>query len=72
MSNEKISPHTAPQEKYRVIGVGTFDNSHWVEKDLDTLKEAKEYVDKETEGEEMLIMHVYDDVGRHRYQAGSY
>ncbi len=61
----------APRGKFRVIGVDTFDGGDWVEDDFDTLEKARKHADERTEGEQMLKMHVYDDTGSHRHEAGT-
>ena len=61
----------APEGKFRVVGVDTFDGSDWVEGDFDTLNQATKHVIEKTKGEEMLIMHIYDDTGTHHYEHGS-
>lgn len=59
----------APKGKFRIIGVDTFDGGDWVEGDFDTLDQAIEHVNEKTKGEQMLMMHVYDDTGSHRHRA---
>lgn len=61
----------APEGKFRVVGVDTFDDSNWLEGDFDTLDKAKSYALDKMKGEQMLKMHVYDDTGSHRYEAGT-
>lgn len=60
----------APKGKFRVIGVDTFDGGDWVQGDFDTLEKAKEIADEK--GGTMTKMHVYDDNGRHVYDAGTF
>ena len=63
---------SAPPGKFRVIGVDTFDGDDWVEGDFDTLELAKKHVIKSITGKEMLIMHIYDDRGKHCANAGKF
>lgn len=60
----------APKGKFRIIGVDTFDGSDWVYKDVDTFEEAKKFADEE--GGVMLKVHVYNDEGKHVYEAGTF
>ena len=60
----------APKDMFRVVGVDTFDGSDWVEGDFKTLEEAEKHADKR--GGVMLKMHVYDDQGVHRHEAGTF
>ncbi len=60
----------APKGKYRVIGVDTFDGDDWLEGDFDTLKGALERA--RSEGGQMTVLHVYDDAGRHKGNAGTF
>ena len=62
----------APSGKFRIIGVDTFDGTDWVYKDVNTIKEAKEFADKEVVGTGFLKIHVYNDNGRHICEAGSF
>lgn len=62
----------APEGKFRVVGVDTFDGSDWVERDFKTLAAAKRHANKQTKGKQMLKMHVYDDQGVHQYDAGTF
>jgi hypothetical protein len=62
----------APAGKYRVVGVDTFDGTDWVEGDFDSKEAATAHADERTDGKEMLKMHVYDDKGRHVYDAGTF
>lgn len=59
----------APEGKFRVVGVDTFSGDDWVERDCDTLEEARKVADEE--GGTMTKMHVYDDTGKHLYDAGT-
>lgn len=63
---------SAPSGKFRVIGVDTFDGTDWVSGDFDTIEEARAHVAKHTKGEQMLMMHIYNDRGSHVGQAGSF
>jgi hypothetical protein len=60
----------APEGKFRVIGVDTFDRTDWVEGDFDTLEEA--LARARTAGGVMLRTHVYNDQGRHMGDAGTF
>jgi hypothetical protein len=60
----------APQSKFRVVMVDTFDGQDWVHGDFDTLEQAKDAAD--TQGEHMLKAHVYDDRGRNLFSAGNF
>jgi len=60
----------APQGKYRIIGVDTFDGTDWLEKDCDTLVEAQEYITTKVKGQQMLKMYIYDDKGKYVADVG--
>ena len=60
----------APEGKFRVVGVDTFDGTDWVQGDRDTLEKAKELADEK--GSAMTKMHVYNDQGEHLYDAGEF
>lgn len=60
----------APAEKFRVIGVDTFDGGDWVQGDRDTLAEARELAKEK--GGEMTMMHVYNDQGDNVGSAGTF
>lgn len=60
----------APEGKFRVVGVDTFDGTDWVEADYDTKEAALQAA--RHRGGEMLKMHVYDDKGRHLGEAGRF
>jgi hypothetical protein len=62
----------APKGKFRVVGVDTFDGDDWVEGDFDTLAQAQKHANERTKGEQVLKMHVYDDTGTHRHDAGTF
>lgn len=68
--DEKFS-RCAPEGKFRVIGVDTFDGTDWIQGDFNTLAQAMNCADEQTKGEEMLKMHVYDDKGINLYDAGT-
>ncbi len=65
MPNVKLQ---APKGKYRVVGVDTFDGDDWVQGDFDTLENARTVAEKK--GGIMTKMHIYDDSGTHRGEAG--
>ncbi len=60
----------APDGKFRVVGVDTFDGTHWVYGDYTSREDA--IAKARTEGGEMLKTHVYDDKGVHLYEAGMF
>lgn len=60
----------APEGKFRVVGVDTFDGGDWVQGDFDTRDEALA-VAKE-KGGEMTRMYVYDDAGHRLGHAGTF
>lgn len=60
----------APEGKFRVVGVDTFDGDDWVVGDYDTKDKAID-VANEKAGE-MLKMHVYDEKGKRVEQAGTF
>ena len=62
----------APCGKFRIIAVDTFDGGDWIEGDFDTLGAAIKHSNERTKGKQMLKMHIYDDTGTHREQAGSF
>ena len=62
----------APNGKFRVIGADTYDGEGWVKGDFDTLEQATKHMDEYTKDKNMLKMHIYNDTGRHRYEAGRY
>jgi hypothetical protein len=61
---------SAPEGKYRVIGVDTFDGGDWLQGDFDTKEAALACA--RSKGGNMTIMHVYDDHGRHVGNAGTF
>ena len=75
MDGEVMEP-PVPKGKFRVKGFDTFDPATgWFmcgDGDFDSLKEAKRHADRETRKTKMLLMHVYDDEGKVRYDAGTY
>lgn len=60
----------APEGKFRVVGVDTFDGGDWVQGDFDTLEKARECARKK--GGKMTKMHVYNDRGEHVDEAGTF
>ena len=60
----------APEGKFRVIGVDTFDGGDWLVGDFGSLKKATDVADKK--GGQMTKMHVYDDQGKHLHDAGTF
>lgn len=60
----------APIGKFRVIGVDTFDGTDWIYGDYNTIDDAK--AKAKEEGGTMLKTHVYDDAGKHVFEAGSF
>jgi hypothetical protein len=60
----------APKGKFRVVGVDTFDGTDWVDGDYDTKEDAFEAAKKA--GGTMLKTHVYDDTGKHIFEAGTF
>lgn len=60
----------APKGKFRVIGVDTFDGGDWVQGDFATRDEALACA--RSKGGEMTRMYVYDDMGRHLGNAGTF
>jgi hypothetical protein len=62
----------APQGKFRVISVDTFDGGDWVDGDYDSLQAAQDHVREKTRGQQMLKMHIYEDTGKHLGEGGSF
>jgi hypothetical protein len=60
----------APEGKFRVIGVDTFDGTDWIYGDYDT-KEIAVTLANEKAGN-MLKTHVYDDQGNHIHEGGTF
>lgn len=60
----------APAGKYRVIGVDTFDGTDWIYGDYNSKEEAIKLAKEK--GGTMLKTHVYDDQGKHVFQAGTF
>jgi len=60
----------APNGKFRVVGVDTFDGGDWPHEDYPTLKDALEVANDR--GGDMTVMHVYDDAGKHVGRAGTF
>jgi hypothetical protein len=69
---DELFSREAPKRKFRIIGVDTFDGTDWYDKDLSSLKKAKEYVEEKTRGKKMLKYYVYNSKGECVHQAGSY
>jgi len=67
-SIDELFSRNAPNGKFRIIGVDTFDGTDWVYEDVGTLEEAKKFADKT--GAKFLKIHVYNDKGEHMYEAG--
>lgn len=62
-----------PQKgKFRLVGVDTFDHGDWVVGDYETLAEALKVADEKTNGQQMLMMHIYDKNGKHVSQCGRF
>lgn len=60
----------APPGQFRVICVDTFEGDGWVQGDFETHSKA---IDVATEiGGVMLKTHVYDDLGHHVFEAGTF
>lgn len=60
----------APQGKIRVVGVDTFSHEDWLEGDFETEEEAKKHA--ASCGGVMRKMHVYNDSGKHLFEAGTF
>lgn len=60
----------APEGKFRLVQVDTFDGESWVYADYDTLSEAK--YECARKGDTMLKAYLYDDQGNCIDEAGSY
>lgn len=60
----------APQWKYRIVGVDTFDGTDWVIDDVDSFEEAQKIAS--SNGGSMLKTHVYDDTWGHVFDAGTF
>jgi hypothetical protein len=60
----------APEGKFRCVGVDTFDGEDWVYGDYDTEEEAINMAKEK--GDNMLKTHVYDDKGKHIFDAGTF
>lgn len=65
-------PRKAPEGKFRVIGVDTFDGGDWVDGDFDTVEAAKERIEEKTRGQQMLRMHIYNDRGHNVGDGGTF
>ncbi len=62
----------AKKGKFRIVGYDSFDHEDFLVGDYKTLAEAKTISNEKTNGVEMLLMHVYDDKGKHLYQCGKF
>ncbi len=62
----------ASKNKFRVVGVDTFDGGDWIEGNFPNLMRAKAVVDAKTKGQQMLKMYVYDNSGKCVYSGGSF
>ena len=62
----------APEGKFRVVGVDTFDGTDWVDGDFDTRSEAIASAALRAKGAVMMKLHVYDDRGNHLYEDGAF
>ena len=62
----------APEGKFRVVGVDTFDHSDWVDGDFDTKEEAIAAAAERGKNAVMLKLHVYDDQGNHLHEDGNF
>jgi len=62
----------APEGKFRVVGVDTFDGTDWVDGDYETLDLAKTRIQEKTKGESMLKYYIYDDTGKFVDSAGTF
>lgn len=60
----------APEGKFRVVGVDTFDGTDWVDGDYDTYEKAR--LAAIEQGDKMLKTHVYNDKGIHLFEAGTF
>ncbi len=60
----------APEGKFRVVGVDTFDGEDWVQGDFNTSDGALDVANKK--GDTMTKMHVYDDKGKHLGETGTF
>ena len=56
--------------KFRVVGVDTFAHEDYLVGDFDTKDEA--ILTAKKRGDVMEKMHVYDDTGKHLFDAGSF
>lgn len=69
MENDERTEQKAPKGKFRVIGVDTFSHEDWSYGDFDTKEEAIDVAKKK--GGTMNKTHVYDDKGKHLFEAGT-
>ena len=68
--DEEFSREPEKKGWFRVIGVDLFDGTDWVYGDYETLVEAKEVAEKNSE--RMLKAHIYDDKGNHVGDYGTF
>ena len=69
---DELFSREAPDGKFRIVGVDTFDGTDWHEKDVSSLQEAIDYVSEKTKGKKMLMYYVYDSNGDFVHKAGSF
>ncbi|RDJ35083.1 MAG: hypothetical protein DWQ19_09620 [Crenarchaeota archaeon] len=62
----------APKDKFRIVAVDTFDGGDWVDRDCDTLEEAKDYISKASKGVQMQKFYIYNDKGVCMSSAGTF
>jgi hypothetical protein len=62
----------APEGKFRVVGVDTFDGTDWIDGDFDTKEEAISSAAERGKNAQMMKLHVYDDRGNHLYEDGKF
>jgi hypothetical protein len=63
-------PRIAPADRFRLIGIDTFDNQDWLEGDFADQAEAMKLADEK--GGTMLLMEVYDDQGKIIHKTGTF
>jgi hypothetical protein len=69
---DEVFSRKAPKGKFRIISVDTFDGGDCVHGDYPTLELAQKEVREYARGKQMLVMHIYDDQGRHCGRGGSF
>ena len=67
---DKRFSRKAPKGQFRLICVDTFDGTDWLQGDYETLREAQ--IVARNKGGEMLKTHIYNDEGKHVFDAGSF